>query len=467
MSGTVQEAGVVCHIKESELLQQRNHRHHIHPFSDNSALKEEGARIIKRAKGVYLFDSHGNKILDGMAGLWCVNLGYGRQELVDAAARQMQELPYYNTFFKTTHTPAIELAEKLAEVTPGGMNNVFFTGSGSECNDTVLRMVRHYWAAKGEPDRQVIISRENAYHGSTVAGASLGGMKPMHKQGGLPIAGIEHVRQPYWYGEGGDLTQEAFGLQAAQSLETRILELGQEKVAAFIAEPIQGAGGVIIPPDSYWPEIKRIVKKYDILLVVDEVICGFGRTGEWFGSDYFNLQPDLMPMAKGLSSGYLPIGGVMVSDRVANVVKNSGDFNHGFTYSGHPAAAAVALENVRLLQAEGVIDQVRSETGPYLQQKWSDLAAHPLVGETRGVGLVAALEITNDKQARTRFDDQGTAGTVCRDFCFDNGLVMRAVGDTMIISPPLIISKTEIDELVGKAWKCLDLTMEHFRQTKK
>ncbi|MGB1270852.1 MAG: aspartate aminotransferase family protein, partial [Endozoicomonas sp.] len=402
----------------------------------------------------------GNKILDGMAGLWCVNVGYDRQELVDAASRQMQELPYYNTFFKTTHSPAIDLAEKLAEVTPDHMNHVFFTGSGSECNDTVLRMSRHYWAAKGQPEKQVIISRENAYHGSTVAGASLGGMKPMHKQGGLPIPGIVHIQQPYWYGEGGDLSPEAFGLKAARALEEKILELGEDKVAAFIAEPIQGAGGVIVPPDSYWPEINRILKKYDILLVVDEVICGFGRTGEWFGSDYYQLKPDLMPMAKGLSSGYLPIGGVMISDRVADMVKTNGDFNHGFTYSGHPAAAAVALENIRILQREGIVDKARTETGPYLQQRWAELSAHPLVGETRGVGMVAALEIANDKKARTRFDNEGTAGTLCRDFCFSNGLVMRAVGDTMIISPPLVISQSEIDELIDKAWKCLDLTMK-------
>ncbi len=473
MSHDIAGPTVVDHIKSTVKVQQsgqstaqrqeKNHSHHLHPFSDNGALKEEGARIIESAQGVYLYDSEGNKILDGMAGLWCVNIGYGRQELVEAACNQMKELPYYNTFFKTTHNPAIALAEKLAEITPENMNHVFFTGSGSECNDTVLRMVRHYWATKGQPEKQVIISRENAYHGSTVAGASLGGMKPMHKQGGLPIPGIVHIQQPYWFGEGGVLSPEAFGLKAAQALEEKILELGEDKVAAFIAEPIQGAGGVIVPPATYWPEINRILEKYDILLVIDEVICGFGRTGEWFGSDYFNLKPDLMPMAKGMSSGYLPIGGVMVSDRVARVVQAGGDFNHGFTYSGHPTAAAVALENIKILQNENIIEKAKTETGPYLQKHWAELAEHPLVGETRGVGMVAALEITNNKEARTRFDDEGTAGTVCRDFCFKNGLVMRAVGDTMIISPPLIISHSEIDELVTKARKCLDLTMEYFK----
>ncbi|MGB0360089.1 MAG: aminotransferase, partial [Endozoicomonas sp.] len=332
--------------------QQQDQRHHLHPFSNPSVIKNDGVRVIESASGVYLKDSDGNKILDGMAGLWCVNVGYGRHELIEAACNQMKELPYYNTFFQTTHTPAINLAEKLSEITPMGMNHVFFTGSGSECNDTVLRMTRHYWATKGQPEKHVIISRNNAYHGSTIAGASLGGMKPMHKQGGLPIPGIVHIQQPYWYGEGGDMSPEAFGLKAAQALEEKILELGEDKIAAFIAEPIQGAGGVIVPPETYWPEIKRILNKYDILLIVDEVICGFGRTGEWFGSDYYDLQPDMMPMAKGMSSGYLPIGGVMVSDRVVAVLNEGGDFNHGFTYSGHPTAAAVALENIRILQEE-------------------------------------------------------------------------------------------------------------------
>ncbi len=448
--------------QSTEEKQLKDQHHHLHPFSDPAGLKKDGVRVIESAEGVYLRDSDGNRILDGMAGLWCVNLGYGRPELVEAACHQMKELPYYNTFFKTTHNPAIKLAEKLSEITPKHMNHVFFTGSGSECNDTVLRMARHYWASKGQPEKQIFISRENAYHGSTVAGASLGGMKPMHKQGGLPIPGIVHIQQPYWYGEGGDLCPEAFGLKAAQALEEKILELGEDNVAAFIAEPIQGAGGVIVPPETYWPEIKRILSKYDILLVVDEVICGFGRTGEWFGSDYYSLQPDMMPMAKGMSSGYLPIGGVMVSDRVVDVLEAGGDFNHGFTYSGHPTAAAVALENIRILQEEKVVENARTTVGPYLQKRWAELANHPLVGETRGVGMVAALEITNNKEARTRFDDNGTAGTVCRDFCFKNGLVMRAVGDTMIISPPLVISHAEIDELVTKARKCLDLTMEYF-----
>jgi putrescine aminotransferase len=320
-------------------------------------------------------------------------------------------------------------------------------------------MVRRYWDLRHKPEKKTVISRINAYHGSTVAGASLGGMNPMHKQGDLPIPGIVHIEQPYWYENGGDLSPDEYGVIAARRLEEKINELGVDMVAAFIAEPIQGAGGVIIPPDTYWPEIKRICDDYDILFVADEVICGFGRLGEWFGSDYYDLKPDLMPIAKGLSSGYLPIGGVMVSDRVAaTLIEEGGDFNHGFTYSGHPAACAVAAANVRILRDEKIIEQVHRDTGPYLQERWRELADHPLVGETRGVGFVAALELVKDKQTRTFFDERGDVGTLCRDICFDNGLVMRAVQDTMIISPPLIMNREQVDELIALAAKCLDLT---------
>ncbi len=430
--------------------------HHLAPFSDYKQLHEKGPRIITQAKGVYIWDSEGHKILDGMAGLWCVAIGYGRQELADAASKQMMDLAFYNTFFQTATPPALELAKAIAEIAPEGMNHVFFTGSGSEGNDTMLRMVRHYWAVKGQPEKQVIISRINGYHGSTVAGSSLGGMSYMHAQGGV-VPGIVHIPQPYWFAEGGDQTPEAFGIWAAEQLEKKILEVGEDKVAAFIAEPIQGAGGVIIPPDSYWPKIREILAKYDILFVADEVICGFGRTGEWFGSDYYGNKPDLMTIAKGLTSGYIPMGGLIVSDKVASVLHEGGDFNHGFTYSGHPVAAAVALENLRILRDEKIIERVRQETGPYLQKRLRELADHPLVGEVRGVGMLGAIELVQNKQTRTRFPSERSAGMVCRGHCFANGLIMRAVGDTMIIAPPLVISKEEIDELVSKARLCLDL----------
>jgi putrescine aminotransferase len=436
--------------------------HHLAPFSDYKQLKEKGPRIITKAQGVHLWDSEGNKILDAMAGLWCVALGYGREELVQAASTQMRELPYYNLFFQTAHPPALELAKAIAQLAPEGMNHVFFTGSGSEGNDTVLRMVRHYWALKGKPQKKVIISRINGYHGSTVAGASLGGMVGMHEQGDLPIPGIVHIAQPYWFGEGGDMSADEFGVWAAEQLEKKILELGEDTVAAFIAEPIQGAGGVIIPPESYWPKVKEILAKYDILFVADEVITGFGRTGEWFGCDYYGLKPDLMTIAKGLTSGYVPMGGVIVRDEIVKTLNEGGDFNHGFTYSGHPVAAAVGLENLRILRDEKIIERVKAETAPYLQKRLRELESHPLVGEVRGLGMLGAIELVKDKATRERYTDKG-AGMICRQFCFDNGLIMRAVGDTMILAPSLVISPAEIDELVEKARKCLDLTLAALR----
>ena len=442
----------------TQQLQEIDGLHHIHPFTDHKALMEKGTRVITRANGVYLWDSDGNKILDGMAGLWCVNVGYGRQELVDAATKQMRELPYYNNFFQTTHPPAIELSKALVDISPPQFNHVFFTNSGSEANDTVVRMVRHYWNLEGKPEKTVIISRENAYHGSTVAASSLGGMKGMHAQGGI-LHDIEHIEQPHWYKNGGAMDPDEFGLKTAQALETRIREIGEDRVAAFIGEPVQGAGGVIIPPATYWPEIQRICKKYGILLIADEVICGFGRLGEWFGSDYFDIEADFMPIAKGLSSGYLPIGGLMVGDRVTDTVINKGsDFNHGFTYSGHPAACAVAMENIRILKDEKIIERTKNDLSPYLQGKWLALGDHPLVGEARGIGMVGALELVKDKDTKTSYQSDQNVGMICRDFCFNNGLIMRAVGDAMIICPPLVISHSEIDELVDKAKLCLDLT---------
>jgi len=443
----------------TEEYQKKDSAHFMHPFTDSAELEKKGARIVTKAEGVYVYDSEGNKILDAMAGLWCVNVGYGRDELADVASAQMKQLPFYNSFFQTTTPPTVELAEKLASIAPDHMNHVFFTGSGSESNDTMLRMVRRYWQLKGEPQKSVIISRKNGYHGSTVAGASLGGMGFMHEQAGK-IPGIVHIDQPYWYAEGGDEDVNEFGLRIAQQLEEKILDLGVDRVAAFLAEPIQGAGGVIIPPETYWPEIQRITNKYGILLVADEVICGFGRTGEWFGSDSLGIKPDLMPIAKGLTSGYLPMGGLLVGDRVADVIRNEcGEFAHGFTYSGHPASAAVALRNIEIMERENIVGHVKNVAAPHLAKRWAELADHELVGEARSFGLVAAIELTPNKETRAKFPDEGKVGYICREHCFNNGLIMRGVGDTMIISPPLVISPSEIDELVEKAKICLDATL--------
>jgi putrescine aminotransferase len=452
-------------IRTTADWQRLDTAHYLHPFTDFRDLGAKGARIVTRAEGVYLWDSDGHKTLDAMSGLWCVNVGYGRKELAEAAYKQMLELPFYNSFFQCAHPPAIELATALSEVTPPGFGHVFFTGSGSESNDTIVRMVRHYWAALGQPDRKVIISRENAYHGSTVAGASLGGMKLMHAQGGLPIPDIVHIAQPYWYQDGGDLSPDEFGRKTAAALERKVEELGVNRVAAFIGEPIQGAGGVIIPPRTYWPEIERICRKHGILLVADEVICGFGRTGEWFGSTTFGFRPDLMAMAKGLSSGYLPIGGVLVGDEVAKVlIEKGGEFHHGFTYSGHPASCAVALANIAIIRRERLVERVKTEIGPYLAKRWAELAEHPLVGEVRLTGLIGALELVKDKGKREFFADRGKVGLICRDYCIANGLIMRATRDTMLIAPPLVISRAEVDELVEKARRALDRTLAEVKR---
>lgn len=440
-------------------LQTIDNEFHLHPFTDTKHLHKVGSRIITDAEGVYVWDSDGNKIIDGMAGLWCVNIGYGREELIEAATRQLRKLPYYNTFFMTSHPPVIELSQRLAEITPSQFNHVFLTNSGSEANDTVIRMVRRYWTLQGQESKTVVISRTNAYHGSTFGAASLGGMSAMHESG-IPIPGIEHIQQPYWYREGGDLDSNEFGKKTAQSLEEKILELGVENVAAFIAEPIQGAGGVIVPPQSYWNEISRICEAYEILFVADEVICGFGRTGKWFATDYFGLNPDLMVLAKGLSSGYLPIAGVMLSDDVASVmIEDGGEFAHGFTYSGHPVSCAVASENIRLLSEEGIVKNVGAEVGPYFQSRLAELSQHPLVGEVRGVGLIAAIELVEDKATHHRFQSDLKVGIRCRDHAANRGLIMRAVEDSMVLSPPLIISKSQIDDLVDIATDALDETL--------
>jgi len=438
--------------------QHEDGAHHLHPFSDMAQLAATGARVITRGEGVYIWDSEGEKIIDGMAGLWCVNLGYGRKDLILAAAKQLGALPYYNTFFQTTTMPATALAGLLAEVAPDGFRHVFYGNSGSESNDTMVRLVWRYWQQKGQPDKTVFIARENGYHGSTLAGASLGGMGYMHSQGPLPLSGFEHIEQPHWYFNGGDLTSDEYGVQAAQKLEDKILQIGPDKVAAFVGEPIQGAGGVIVPPNTYWPEIERICRKYDVLLVSDEVICGFGRTGAWFGCQSFDFHPDLITIAKGMSSGYVPISGVLVHDGIVEVLKDSGEFNHGYTYSGHPVACAVAHANITALRDEAIVAQVENDTGPYFQDKLQTFLDHPLVGQVRGRGLIAGIELVKDKATHQRFEPVGEVGLKCRTHCFENNIIMRATGDAMLLSPPLVIKRNEIDELLEKALHCIDLT---------
>ena len=450
-------------------LQTLDSAHFLHPFTDFKDLNARGARVMVKGEGIYVWDSHGERVLDAMSGLWCVNVGYGRRELADAAYAQMMTLPFYNSFFQTSNVPAIQLATRLTDLAPAvgerSFGHVFFSSSGSESNDTNVRMVRRYWDLMGQPQRKVIISRLNAYHGSTMAGASLGGMSGMHAQGDLPIPNIVHIGQPYYFENGHEGETEAeFGLRAAGWLESKILELGQDKVAAFIAEPVQGAGGVIIPPATYWPEIQRIVDKYGILLISDEVICAFGRLGTWFGYEKFGYKPDLITFAKAVTSGYVPLGGVLVGNRVAEVlIEKGGEFNHGYTYSGHPVACAVGLANLDLMQQEQLVARVRDDIGPYLAQRFGELAAHPLVGSAETCGMVAGLLLVKNKARREQFDANLSVGMVCRGHCFRSGLIMRAVGDRMIIAPPLIMTRNEIDEMMGLIRRCLDLTYADVR----
>ena len=454
---------------DTKAIQALDSAHYIHPFTDHGDLATRGARVITRAEGIYVWDSEGKKILDGMSGLWCVNAGYGRKELADAAYQQMMALPFYNSFFQTTNVPAVQLAAKLASLAPTvgdrSFKHVFFSSSGSESNDTNVRMARRYWDLMGQPQRKIIISRHNAYHGSTMAGASLGGMSGMHAQGDLPIPNITHIDQPYHFenalpGE----SRADFGVRAARWLELKILELGPENVAAFIAEPVQGAGGVIIPPETYWPEIQRIVDQYGILLIADEVICAFGRLGHWFAYEKFGIKPDLVTFAKAVTSGYIPLGGVMVGNRVAQVlIEQGGEFNHGYTYSGHPVACAVALANLELMERENLPGRVRDDIGPYLAAQFETLKAHPLVGEAETCGFVAGLVLVKDKASNTPFDGDLAVGMKCRAHCFKNGLIMRAVGDRMIIAPPLTMTHAQIDEMMALIRLCLDATLEQLK----
>jgi len=441
-------------------LQEIDAGHHLHPFTDHKELRAVGSRMIVRADGPYIYDSEGNEILDGMAGLWCVNAGYGRTELAEAAYEQMKELPYYNSFFKCSTPTPVLLSKKLAEIAPANMNQVFYGSSGSEANDTALRVVRRYWALEGKPQKNRIISRKMAYHGSTIAGASLGGMSHMHEQLGGAVPNIVHVMPPYSFelAEPGE-SEHDFGIRAARAVEDAILEAGAENVAAFIGEPIMGAGGVKIPPESYWPEIQRICRKYDVLLMLDEVITGYGRTGEWFAAQAMGIEADTITTAKALTSGYQPLSALFIGDRIARtLIDKGGEFFHGYTYSGHPVACAVALKNLEIIEREGLVDRVRSDTGPYFRKTLMErLSGHPIVGQVRTFGLLGAIEIVADKETRERFQPSGSAAVKVRDHAIAQGLMMRATDDTMILSPPLIWTRETIDIAAGRIERALDL----------
>jgi putrescine aminotransferase len=435
--------------------------HHLHPFTNHRSLRAGGARVMVRGDGPYIWDSEGKRVLDGMSGLWTASVGHSRKELAEAAYEQMLELPYYNTFFRTTHPPVVALSRKLAELAPDNLNQVFYGSSGSESNDTAIRLIRHYWVLKGEPKRRIIISRKSAYHGSTIAAGSMSGMAHMHAHSYPVYEGFRHIIDPYWYGESeAGESPEAFGIRAARALEDEILAIGPENVAAFAGEPVQGAGGVKIAPESYWPEVQRIVDKYGILLLADEVITGFGRLGRWFGSQHYGIRPNLITFAKAVTSGYIPLSGVIVDDKIVDALTaHDGDFNHGYTFSGHPVACAVALKNVEIIEQEKLVPRVKEFAAPALATLLAKFKDHPLVGEVRSVGLLGAIELVADKRNRGRFADPGRVGLICRDHFFREGFIMRAVFDTMVTAPPLIWTQTQFDEAEAVIRRALDLTL--------
>ena len=451
--------------RTTEQWQKIDSAHHLHPFTDFKELINTGTRVIISGKGNYVIDSENNKILDMMAGLWCVNIGYGRKELAEIAYEQMQLLPYYNSFFKTATTPSIELSKVLADITPEGIERFFYGSSGSESNDTVVRLVRRYFDILGKKNKKTFISRTFAYHGSTMASASLGGMQAMHDQGDLPLPGFVHAMPPYQYKFGKNISEDEFCKLAVNDIEKKIIEIGSDNVAAFIGEPIQGAGGVIVPPQNYWNLIQDLCKKYDILLCIDEVICGFGRTGEWFGSQHYNIKPDVITFAKGITSGYLPLSGIGIGKKISDVMINQGgEFYHGYTYSGHPVACAVAVENIRIIKEEGMIENVKKNIAPYLQKRMREFENHPLVGEVRGEGLLVGVELVKNKEKKEFFDPIGKVGNICKDHCINNNLIMRAVRDGMMCSPPLTISKDDIDKCVERLKISLDATLEDIKE---
>ncbi|MGJ7526404.1 aspartate aminotransferase family protein [Variovorax sp. GB1P17] len=424
---------------------------HLHPFTNLAAHPQVDPLVIERGDGIYVEDDQGRRYLEAMSGLWCVSLGFSNARLAKAGSDALHTLPCYHTFNHRSNAAAIALAEKLIAMAPVPMSKVFFANSGSEANDTAVKLVWYYHNAIGKPAKKKIIARRNAYHGVTVAAASLSGLVPNHRDFDLPIDRILHVDCPhhYRYAEPGE-TEEAFATRLADALEQRILAEGPDTVGAFIAEPVMGAGGVLVPPATYFEKVQAVLRKYEVLLIADEVICGFCRTGEMFGSTTFGLRPDILTAAKALSSGYVPISAVMVSEQVhAAVAANSGKigtFGHGFTYSGHPVTAAVALETLRIYEDEEVLAHVKS-LAPKFQAGLRRYASHPHVGEVRGVGLIGALELAADPARRTPFDPAMKAGARLAEFALAEGLIVRAMGDAVAFCPPLVITAAQVDEM--------------------
>ncbi len=440
----------------------------IHPYTNLKVHESEGPLVITHGEGIYVIDENGKRYIEGLAGLWCTSLGFSEPRLAEAAHRQMLKLPYYHTFASKAHDIGIELAEKLLSIAPVPMSKVFFVNSGSEANDTVVKLVWYYNNALGRPQKKKIISRNKAYHGVTVASASLTGLPNNHRDFDLPIANIIHVDCPHWYrfAQAGE-SEEAFATRLAESLDRRIVSEGPETVAAMIGEPVMGAGGVIVPPATYWQKIQAVLKKHDVLLVADEVICGFARTGEMWGSTTYGMRPDMIACAKALSSGYLPIAAVMVSEKIYSALVSEsekiGVFAHGFTYSGHPVPSAVALETLKIYEERDILSHVR-KMAPKMQARLRELGDHPLVGESRGVGLVGAIELVANKSSKAAFDPKAGVGPFLSKRAHHHGLIVRPIGDTIAICPPLIITDSEVDLLFDRLKLALEDTLAMTRE---
>ena len=440
----------------------------IHPYTNLKLHETQGPLVITEGDGVFVRDEDGKTYLEGLAGLWCVSLGFSERRLADAAYRQMQRLPYYHVFAHKAHDIGIELAEKLLSIAPVPMSKVFFVNSGSEANDTAVKLVWYYNNAIGRPRKKKIISRAKAYHGVTIASASLTGLPNNHRDFDLPIDNIFHVECPHYYRFGlpGE-TEEAFASRLAGLLEQHILEQDPSTVAAMIAEPIMGAGGVILPPATYWDKIQTVLRKYDVMLIADEVISGFGRTGEMWGTTTFGMQPEMITCAKALSSGYLPIAAVMVSAQIYDALvaqsEKIGIFSHGFTYSGHPVTSAVALETLKIYEERDIVSHVR-EMAPRMQDGLRQFAGHPLVGEVRGIGLIGAVELVADKSTKAPFESAWGVGAFLAQRAHEHGLILRALGDCVAFCPPLIINETEIDLMIERFALALEDTAVMVRE---
>jgi 4-aminobutyrate--pyruvate transaminase len=443
-------------------LAARDIAYHLHGYTNAVRQEQEGPQVLTEGKGIYVYDENGREFIEGMAGLWSVSLGFGEERLIDAAVKQMKQLPFYHTFTQKSPAVTVELAEKLIGMAPVPMSKVFFANSGSEANDTIVKMVWYYSNARGLPNKKKIISRRKGYHGVTVASASLTGLPNNHRDFDLPIPNILHADCPHYYRFGQEGESEAqFAQRMADSLEKLILAEGPDTIAAFIAEPVMGAGGVILPPAGYFDLIQPILRKHDILFIADEIICGFGRTGNMFGSQTYKLKPDMMSMAKALSSSYLPISAVMINEKVYKVLRDNtakiGTFGHGFTYSGHPVSAAVALETLKIYEERNIVAQVR-QVAPVFQRELRRFTGHPLVGEARSVGLIGALELVKSKPSKEPFTPQQGVGVQLAKNCQEQGLITRAIADSIAFCPPLIITEAEIEEMFRRFAKALDTT---------